>query len=357
MFIFQTISKKRMNFRKFLSFLLLLIAGRLFAVIPQGYYSSASGLKDQALKTAIFNIIKQHTQLEYYTSSTYFRTTDWHPNGYFWDMYSNIQRTSWTGMNREHNFPKSWWSSAPETTVAYSDLHNLYPSDPTANEAKSNYPLGEVTGTPDFQNGVVKVGTNRVSGYNGTVFEPADEYKGDFARSYMYIVTCYQDYSQNWRSLGIASMLQKNTYPVFNEYAINLLLKWHRNDPVSEKETNRNDGVYSFQKNRNPFVDFPALAEYIWGYYKGQAWDENGEISVPDPEFYTVYLPDENKLYLNITENKPADFFIYSVDGILVQNGTTNSKKIGLSTDKNGLFIVVLYNSGTRKVAKFIKHN
>ncbi len=346
-----------MYFRKFVIFLNLVIACEIFAAIPKGYYNAASGLKDKELKTAIHNIIRHHKQLEYYASSSYFRTTDWHPNGYFWDMYSNIQRSTWTGMNREHNFPKSWWSTSPETTIAYSDLHNLYPSDPTANEAKSNYPLGEVTGIPTFQNGVVKVGTNRVTGYTGTVFEPADEYKGDFARSYMYVVTCYEDYSQNWRSLGTASMLQKNIYPVFNEYAVNLLLKWHRNDPVSTKEINRNDAVYSFQNNRNPFVDYPLLAEYIWGNYKGYAWEINGTIPVPDPEFYVAYLPAENKLYLNIVEDKSDDFFIYSADGMLVQKGTTTKKLIDLIIESDGLFVIVVYSAGTRKVAKFNKHN
>lgn len=342
-----------MNFRRFVSLAFMLVVFHIYAVIPEGYYNNALGQKGQGLKTAIYNIIRHHTQLEYYASATYFRTTDWHSGGYFWDMYSNIQRSSWTDLNREHCLPKSWWSTSPENTVAYSDLHNLYPSNPYANEAKSNYPLGEVTGIPEFQNGVIKVGSNRISGYRGTVFEPADEYKGDFARSYMYVVTCYEDYSQNWRSLGTASMLQRNTYPVFNEYAVNLLLKWHRNDPVSEKELNRNNAVYSFQNNRNPFVDFPVLAEYIWGDYKGQEWDVNG----PDPKFYVVYLPDENKLHLNIAENNPAEYFIYSVDGMLVQCGTANTQKIDLSTETHGLFIVVVYSSGTRKVAKFIKHN
>jgi len=219
---------------RFLLFLLLSIAVFAHATIPSDYYKNAEGKKDAELKTALFMIIRPHTQLEYYASSTYFKTTDWNPAGYFWDMYSSFQRGSWTGMNREHNLPKSWWSDAPETTVAYSDLHNLYPSDATANSAKSNYPPGEV-GTTTFDNGVFKVGTNTFSGYIGTVFEPDDQYKGDFARDYMYVVTCYEDYSANWRSLGTSSMLQRNIYPVFNTYAVNLLLKWHRNDPVSGK--------------------------------------------------------------------------------------------------------------------------
>jgi len=211
----------------------------LAAQIPANYYSSAVGKREAELKTALHNIIRTHTILEYYSSSTYFRSTDWHPNGYFWDMYSNNQRSYWTGMNREHNLPKSWWSSAPETTDAYSDLHNLYPSDAEANTAKSNFPLGIVNNNPTYSNGVVKVGTSAYSGYGGSVFEPANEYKGDFARDYMYVVTCYEDYNQDWRSIGTSSMLMRNKYPVFNDYAAKLLLEWHRADPVSSKEINR----------------------------------------------------------------------------------------------------------------------
>jgi len=346
-----------MDFSKKLlfSFLLLIFLIKIQAQIPSGYYNNAVGKKDADLKTSLSNIINVHTQLEYYASSTYFKTTDWNPEGYFWDMYSNYKRASWSGMNREHSLPKSWWSSSPETTVAYSDLHNLYPSDADANMAKSNYPLGEVTGTPDFTNNVVKVGTNRVTGYNGIVFEPADEYKGDFARDYMYIVTCYQSYSNDWRSLGTSSMLLKNTYPVFNQYAISLLMKWHRNDPVSDKEINRNNAVYSFQNNRNPFIDFPVLAEYIWGEYAGKDWDGLGIDPEKDGPFYINYNPDTKALFVNATPEKAISYSVYTIGGILQLSGKINEDKIiDVSSVQKGMYLIVVYTNTTRKVGKFL---
>jgi hypothetical protein len=169
-------------------------------------------------------------------------------------------------MNREHNLPKSWWSPNPESTIAYSDLHNLYPSDAQANGAKSNYPLGVVGNSKTYDNGVVKVGQNAYSpAYISTVFEPADEYKGDFARDYMYMITCYEDYASDWRNLGTSSMLTNETYPVLKQWAMSMLLEWSRKDPVSQKEIDRNNAVFNLQQNRNPFIDFPDLAEYIWG--------------------------------------------------------------------------------------------
>lgn len=174
------------------------------------------------------------------------------------------------GMNIEHSVPKSWWGDAydetatPLTRFKYDgsyDLHHLTPSDSAANTAKSNYPLGEVD-SPLFDNGVTKVGTGQANGRATNLFEPADEYKGDFARMYLYFVTCYQDYS--WKSSAL-SMFAQNSYPTLNAYGQSLLLKWHRQDPVSQKEIDRNNAVYSFQGNRNPFIDYPNMVEYIWG--------------------------------------------------------------------------------------------
>ena len=173
-------------------------------------------------------------------------------------------------MNIEHSVPKSWWGDAydetatPLTRFKYDgsyDLHHLTPSDTAANTAKSNYPLGEVD-SPLFDNGVTKVGTGQANGRATNLFEPADEYKGDFARMYLYFVTCYQDYS--WKSSAL-SMFAQNSYPTLNAYGQSLLLKWHRQDPVSQKEIDRNNAVYSFQGNRNPFIDYPNMVEYIWG--------------------------------------------------------------------------------------------
>ena len=203
-----------------------------------------------------------------------FKKSDVRPNKKVWDMYSNnsysFSSGATNGMNIEHSVPKSWWGDAydetatPLTRFKYDgsyDLHHLTPSDAAANTAKSNYPLGEVD-SPLFDNGVTKVGTGQANGRATNLFEPADEYKGDFARMYLYFVTCYQDYS--WKSSAL-SMFAQNSYPTLNAYGQSLLLKWHRQDPVSQKEIDRNNAVYSFQGNRNPFIDYPNMVEYIWG--------------------------------------------------------------------------------------------
>ncbi len=249
----------------------------LSAAIPSGYYRSLEGKSGADLKTAVSELVYKHTQLGYSALSTHFLKTDVYPvgdpkYGQWWDMYGNIPlyTPSFAGMNREHSFPKSWWGGG-SNTPAYTDINHLYPAEAKANQAKSNWPLGEVYSANGYDNGVSKVGT-AVTGQGGGaryVFEPADEYKGDFARTYFYMVTCYQNLT--WAS-NYSWMLQHNTYPTLKKWAIDLLLKWHRNDPVSQKEKDRNEAVYKLQSNRNPFIDYTDLAEYIWGNRMGEAF-------------------------------------------------------------------------------------
>lgn len=264
------------------------ICGSIFSLLadmPRDYYpNSLEGKNGAELKTELHNLLKNHTRLPYGSYDynriactwTVFKKSDVRPNGKVWDMYSNNSYNfsngagATKGMNIEHSVPKSWWGDAydetatPLTRFKYDgsyDLHHLTPSDAAANTAKSNYPLGEVD-SPLFDNGVTKVGTGQANGRATNLFEPADEYKGDFARMYLYFVTCYQDYS--WKSSAL-SMFAQNSYPTLNAYGQSLLLKWHRQDPVSQKEIDRNNAVYSFQGNRNPFIDYPNMVEYIWG--------------------------------------------------------------------------------------------
>ena len=264
------------------------ICGSIFSLLadmPRDYYpNSLEGKNGAELKTELHNLLKNHTRLPYGSRDynqiactwTVFKKSDVRPNGKVWDMYSNNSYNfsngagATKGMNIEQSVPKSWWGDAydetatPLTRFKYDgsyDLHHLTPSDADANMAKSNYPLG-VVDSPSFDNGVTKVGTGQANGRATNLFEPADEYKGDFARMYLYFVTCYQDYS--WKSSAL-SMFAQNSYPTLNTYGQSLLLKWHRQDPVSQKEIDRNNAVYSFQGNRNPFIDYPNMVEYIWG--------------------------------------------------------------------------------------------
>lgn len=273
------------NMKRILSLLLLLqlCAVQLFAQAE--YYESIDGTKGgAALKTALYNLIKDHKQISYGSgsSSTWaaFYTTDAViENGQrrVLDMYSNEKRyfgsegSAVSGMNIEHSVAKSWWGGTKNN--AYCDLHHLNPSDQTANSRKSNYPLGELTSV-SWDNGVTFVGKANIDGSSQNAYEPCDEYKGDFARVFMYMFTCYQDLTWEYTWMNY----DKSTYPTLKPWAVKLLLKWHKQDPVSEKEVNRNNAVYAVQGNRNPYVDYPQLADYVWGDSISYTFHINGEV-------------------------------------------------------------------------------
>lgn len=252
----------------FLWLLLVIYTGLIPAQIPAGYYHNARNKQKDVLKTALHQLAVPQRVLRYGSGTGYtwegFFYTDQNQDGSVIDMYSPIVRyfdgfKSVSGMHIEHAFPKSWWGG--NEWPVYKDLFHLYPSDGSINMSKSNNPLGVVTGTPTSDNGVSKVGPATYPGYTGNVFEPANEFKGDFARSYFYVVTVYQDLAPFWNS----PMLNKNTYPVWKPWAIELLKQWHEQDPVSIKEVLRQEEVFKVQGNRNPFIDYPDLVNYIWG--------------------------------------------------------------------------------------------
>ncbi len=261
-----------------------------FAAEPAGYYSTCENKSGAALLSALCKKVGPHTNVGYNGLLSLYKTSDVYPDGTIWDMYStkhwkpgitcgNYKKVG-DCYNREHSFPKSWFNDAQPM---FSEAFHIYPTDGKVNGQRSNFPYGEcANGTTLPSNGSVKalgrLGSCTFPGYSGTVFEPDDQYKGDFARSYFYMAAAYNDKIAGWNS----KMLAGNNYPAFSSWAINLLLKWHREDPVSQKELDRQEVVYGAQHNRNPFIDHPELAEYIWGNKKGQNWSTN--ISA-DPAF------------------------------------------------------------------------
>lgn len=253
----------------------LLLSVSAFAQIPQGYYDNADRKSKADLKTSLYGIISKHVVLSYSALWDAYEITDVveGTKDQVYDMFSletTIYSSRGSEINREHVVPKSWWGGGSNYN-SYSDLFNVIPSDSRANSAKSNYPLGVITGKVTYDNGRTRVGKADQSGGAPYVFEPADEFKGDFARIYMYVATCYQNIS--WEEKYYAFEAGVNDYPSFKSWIIPTLLKWHRQDPVSEREIKRQEAVYGIQKNRNPFIDYPILAEHIWGDSTAVAFD------------------------------------------------------------------------------------
>ncbi|MBQ0151418.1 MAG: endonuclease [Chryseobacterium sp.] len=260
----------------------LSIAGIAHAQAPTGYYASANGLTGAALKTALSTIITNGHQDKGYSGLwTGYKTTDidktYENDGSIMDIYSENPSTTdpykytpgtnqcgtysveGNCYNREHIVPQSLFS---ESAPMVSDIHFIRATDGKVNGMRSNYPFGKVgTATFTSKNGS-KLGNSTSSGYAGTVFEPIDEFKGDVARMIFYFVTRYQSKLSTFSS---GNMLGSTTFPGLQTWELNVLLAWHNQDPVSTAEINRNNASYTFQGNRNPFIDNPSYVGQIWG--------------------------------------------------------------------------------------------
>lgn len=258
------------------------------------YYKNANGKKGAELKTALYNIISPHTNIGYDGLYEAYKQTDKRADGYLRDWYSNATNYTWNdkggnssegaGWNREHTVPQSWFGSG----LPKSDVVQVVPTDCWVNGMRSNYPLAEV-GTVEKQskNGYSKLGSCKTAGYSGKVFEPNDEIKGDLARIYFYMVTCYENLATGWGH----SVFSTNKYPGFMDWYLTMLMRWSKQDPVDEVERARNNAVWSVQANRNPYVDYPGLEDYVWGDKKTEAFSYDHYNGGSTPDVTTVSQP------------------------------------------------------------------
>lgn len=247
----------------------ILISYGLMAQIPTGYYNGTENLSGTALKQALHNIIDNHSSVSYSALWTHVQTTDKTSANKVWDMYSDIPGStppytfnfgsdqcgnySQEGdcYNREHSWPQSWFN---EGSPMKTDLFHVYPTDGYVNGQRGSYPFGEVgTASWTSQNGSQR-GACTYPGYTSICFEPIDEYKGDFARSYFYMSVRYYGEDSGWATNSAVDGAE------IQPWSQNMFMEWHVNDPVSTKEINRNDAIYGIQNNRNPFIDHPEFA-------------------------------------------------------------------------------------------------
>lgn len=241
--------------------------------IPAGYYNGTAGLKGSALMIKLHNIIKAHTVVSYSALLTWFQITDIAPNGKVWDIYSdipggtppyefsfgqtgNVGSTEGITYNREHSTPQSWFN---QVSPPVSDCFHIYPTDGKVNGYRSNYAYGKV-GIPSITslNGS-KLGSSATPGFAGTVFEPIDAFKGDCVRSSFYMATRYLFEDGAWPGGDPTSHAQ------LLPWAATQYLQWATTtDPVSWKERMRNGAIYTFQHNRNPFIDHPEFLVAVY---------------------------------------------------------------------------------------------
>jgi endonuclease I len=291
---------------------------------PVGYYTAADGLTCQSKMNALRSIISNcHTDQGYSGLWTVYATSDVRPGtNNIWDMYTDkadntycascplVLTTDQDGgsggavecdkYNREHTIPQSWFNDA---SPMRNDPHHVTPADKKVNNVRGNDPYGVVDGSPTYTscNGSKFGNSTGAGGVSGTVFEPIDEYKGDFARIYFYMATRYNDVIGNWASNTteagkvIAAGGYKAAY-------MQMLYQWHQNDPVSAKETARNNAIYVFQGNRNPYIDHPEYVLQVWSCV----------LPVTLTAFKGIY--NDNKVTLDWTAENEVHFSHYEIE-------------------------------------------
>lgn len=365
-----------------------LLSNILIAQIPIGYYDPTLGLTGAALKTKLSSIIKNgHRDMGYGSGTgglwTAYYTTDvdnyYEKDGTVLDMYSENPAPNTPGIpndayqykfgqvsaggnqcgngknyenscyNREHSLPKSYFGGKDATPMA-NDAHFVIPTDYYVNNQRGNYFYGETSAAPSFTNGT-KIGTSSFPGYSGTVFEPINEFKGDLARMWLYFITRYENQLVDFYNLNpTISPFDGSTHNGYQQWIINLLLKWHANDPVSQREIDRNNAVYNHQGNRNPFIDHPEYVNQIW----------TSTLATAETQFqmFTIYPnPVKNNLILasgkNLQNIKKIE--IFNISGAKVQtieNPFAKENVIRLNNLSKGVYILKTNNNSQKFIVE-----
>ncbi|WP_159799458.1 endonuclease [Flavobacterium sp. MK4S-17] len=356
--------------KKFYLLSALIFTALSFAQIPNGYYNGATGTGYQ-LKTQLYNIIKGHNTKSYDALYTCYQTSDrdyfYENDGTILDMYSEKPNGpesytfSATGSsdrcgnyqsegdcyNREHLMPQSVFN---ENSPMVSDAHHIVPTDGKVNGMRSNHPFGRVGNANWTSTNGSKRGSNLNSGYSagysGTVFEPIDEFKGDIARCLLYFATRYENKIANWNH----AMLNGTSNQVFSDWFLEVLLTWHNMDPVSPKEIARNNAVYNFQGNRNPYIDHPEYVQQIWGL--PLSYDTFEKLSAA-----SVYPNPAINNEINIYAESPLDEIeLVSVSGQTVKhikNPSATGNNYILQNLTSG-FYILKFSSGDASVTRKI---
>ncbi len=358
--------------------------GSFFTQAPANYYNGTSGLTGYALKTKLNTLISEASgaqDLGYSGLWITYATSDvdkyFEKNGTLLDMYSEkpagpdsyeyrIGSSSNGGnqcgslnqnnegfcYNREHSLPKSYFGGQLKVPMA-NDAHFVVPSDYFVNSQRGSFPYGETSSPVWTSSNGSKLGNSNFPGYYGTVFEPIDAFKGDFARMHLFFVTRYED------KLTSFVPFHNNENPLdgtvkrgYKQWYINLLLKWAAQDPVSQQEIDRNNAIYARQKNRNPFIDHPEWVNMIWTSTLSTTETSSLKKTV------SIYPNPIRNGELNLHGYGVKDLstvHIYSMDGKLIRTVNQNfedSGKIILNNLPKGVYILKADRNSTKFIVQ-----
>ncbi|QZT36687.1 endonuclease [Halosquirtibacter xylanolyticus] len=330
--------------------------GKVSTTASDDYYSSLYGLSGQDLKNAITTLISDASVVRAQTYGDVWdmlKEADVNPsnNSEIWLLYSEQGRgkseqqgsgSSVGKWNREHVYPQSRGgfkdgtsrsadgkevymnTDANHTEHGHADAHSLRPADSGENTRRSNNDFGE-----------------EYSGPAGN----AGSWKGDVARSVMYMALRYNalDVVTGNPDNGTVGQLGDLTH----------LLAWHKADRPDDYEMHRNNVIYDWQKNRNPFIDFPDLVDYVFGDKQGSVFNKSTAIDEKSNVLYFVPNPVVNKIRFKKTISGYIE--IYDLNGKKVLSDKVNAREYDLSTLKSGLYFYQIQTKTESFKGKIIK--
>ena len=337
--------------------------GIVQANIPQDYYQEANGKSSEQLKESLYQIISNHTVFPYTSSSTdtwdILQLSDQDPEnhdnmilvytgrsqdkGYRdgtgnYSQYENGNGTQNNSWNREHVWPKSH-GFPDEDDNAYTDVHNLKPSDRSVNSSR---------GTKDFDYGGSQHSEATDCLTDSDSWEPSDSVKGDIARILFYMVVRYDpgyDHNNNSFDLELVDYTTPgNNDPILGK--LSSLIQCHFDDPVDDFEINRNEVIFGFQQNRNPFIDHPNLVNFLWGENIGQSWNENLSDNNVNLNEDLIIFPNPSNGVLNFTntiQNGKIEIISLTGQKILEKN-VININSFRLDID-SGVYLLKISNN------------
>lgn len=293
--------------------LLALLICLLGISLSADYYDSIGGLNQEALLYALRDLISTNTYSSYTGAKVFlFQELD-NINGsvrcvYTGEVY-NIS-SSYSGQsnpNTEHTYAQSWFGSS-ESSRKKADLHHLFISTMQVNSSRGNLPFASVASTAAS---TVYYNDSPWQSYRGNdnwghmVFEPADISKGNVARALLYFYTRYNDSLTQ----GGVQMI-----PIFRT--------WHQADPPDLAEITRNQDVYEFQSNRNPYVDHPEYVERIWGPVDNQDWVQNASPHLRIDNVYPNPFRDQVQVIVDRKAGESLLSEVYNIRGAQVYSQT-----------------------------------
>lgn len=258
----------RFSLHRFISVVFLTLLPLSFCGTVQDEFNGLSGksLADKVVGLYRPNNYLNTTEDIYKHLSNYLRDE----NGVYIEYFSSKCVDDVRSLTLLRVVAESWWNSSDS---AFSDLNNIVGANSEVIPIRGDFPPGVVSDA-FYNNGFWQCGEADISAMNAGVYEPADRFKGDFARIYMYMSLIYPQ--KLWCGRGSMLFLDGG-YPFLTAYGRDLLMKWHRQDPVDEFELRRNEEIAKAQSSGNPFVEIPMLAEYLWGAHVGENF--GGEVS------------------------------------------------------------------------------